>query len=898
MPVFLKRFLLSAISLLAAAFPSGLGAATFNPQPPALPPFVDALPIPPVLRPGPPVAGAIPVLKLEQRQFLHAFHRDLSPTAVWGYDDLFPGPTIEVRSGEPLKVEWHNALPLKPLFPIENPQDLHGVCGHLPPVRTAVHLHGALVSGEHFLDPFHNDDGYPDAWILPGQTQKALYPNRQEAACLWYHDHAVGLTARNNYGGLSGFYIIRDAYEDSLRLPKGPYEIPLMIQARFFRPDGGLDYPSQAAPDEVYGDVTVVNGKIWPYLKVEARLYRFRVLNASNARSYALKLLAKDGGPGPAFHQIGSDGGFLPAPVLLNDPQDPGAPRLDLAPAERADILIDFSGCEGRSFTLNNNSQTDLPANEDPIPDVLRIEVGAASPAGPITSIPRTLRPITRFDPQTIRLTRRIFFSEPDLPGAGQMMLLNGLHWEDPVVERPLLGSLELWELVNETSLMHPFHMHSAQFQVLNRQPINLFLYEKLGAVLPTWKASPPALGEEGWKDTVKVPPGAVTRIIVRFGPYTGRYVYHCHILEHEDMDMMRPFEVVADPKAADQAAGAALPETDPNLTLAKGPLALAGHYQDSDLGSAEDREQGFDIEAPLLGKAGHLRFLSPQGRVLKERALVFVLFDANNKPVTDATRASVRMHEAAHRSGRFAIVSSVKEKLLSPWEVLCLSARTEVYDHKGGLCFGFDGRGRVEAAPGGKLFVWLPEVGDGDKRQVQGPVFFDGHGRVVCDRRRQGQAAADLDGQISFSPNGRYAAIGLSAPVPALEEFKDGKPYETVKISSPDTVLKARPFDNGDLACMGPSDLVFYHRGRELRRDPIAAEACLVRGDKLFCVAKSANGDSDVAKAMDLIRVNADGTDPVAVQGLRGVAVRDAGLNNEIKIVQDSGEVFVYRLR
>jgi len=827
----------------------------------------------------------MPVLKIPQVQCLHRFHRDLPPTKVWAYAASLPGPTLEVRQHQGLEVDWSNQLPAVPLFPVANPQVMHGVCGDLPPVRTVVHLHGASVTGEHFADPSRNDDGYPDAWNRPGGVQRAVYPNDQPATCLWYHDHAVGITARNTYAGLAGFYLIRDAYEDRLHLPQGAYEIPLMIQARSFHADGSLDYPSKASSDEVYGDMTVVNGKIWPYLDVQARLYRFRVLNASGARSYALQLLGSDGKAGPAFHQIGSDGGFLPAPVTLNDPADEKSPRLTLAPAERADILIDFSAYAGQTLTLNNNSQTDETANEPAVPDVLRIRVAATAGPAPKGEIPASLRPIARYDPATVRRTRRIFFSEPDLPGEGQMMLLNGLHWEDPIVEKPVLGSLELWELVNETSLMHPFHMHLVQFQVLDRQSIDLFLYEKLGQVVPTWKAVPPLPGEAGWKDTVQVPPGMVTRILIRFGPFTGRFVYHCHILEHEDMDMMRPFEVVAAPPAADARSEAVAPKTDPNLDRPPGPLVLEAHYRQAMLKEAEDRLGGFEIVPAAPGHVGRLRFFGAGGALLRGQKLAYQV------------HGSRRIRETAVRSRGFAVVTRLQEEVLGPGRVRTLAAETAIYDRAGRRRFSFAGRGRVEASPSASYFIWLPESGDGVDFKVQGPVFLDGRGQVLDDQRDAGQVIGSLAAQVAFSPKGRYAAVAFSAPQLALSFFKDAQPLYQLHFSHPNDFSKAFPFDNGDLACLGFSQLVFYRQGRELARSQVPAESCLAAGDQLFCVTQFDPEDNEQERAIDLVRFDSDGSGQDTVQGLHGMNGLDAGQEAEIQILQPGGEIFVYKL-
>ena len=235
-----------------------------------------------------------------------------------------PGPTIEVRSGNGVLVEWENQLPERHYLPID-----HGLCGagaDLPEVRTAVHVHGAKAPPE--------SDGYPEHWFVPGQSAVGHYPNRQEAATLWYHDHAMGIERLNQYAGLFGMYLVRDELESSLGLPAGEFEVPLILCDRLFDAEGQIVYPSAPTLEspwvsEVYGDVILVNGTIFPYLEVAPQPYRFRVLNASNSRFLSLSL--SDGFP---LYQIGTEQGFLATPAEQR--------ALTLAPAERADLVVDF----------------------------------------------------------------------------------------------------------------------------------------------------------------------------------------------------------------------------------------------------------------------------------------------------------------------------------------------------------------------------------------------------------------------------------------------------------------------------------------------------------------------------------------------------------------------------
>ncbi len=506
--------------------------------------FVDELPIPQTIRPTPGESD----ITVTASQFQFKMHRDLPAETVWGYNGSTPGPTIEVESGQLVRVHWKDELPAKHLF--SEPKNLEMGLGQVPDVRFVTHLHGAVVTESDTSDRLHNNDGWPDAWITAGQEQIAEYPNPQTARTLWYHDHAIGETGRNVAAGLAGMYIIHDAYERSLNLPSGKYDIPLLIRAHGLNNDGSLNYTSDIG-NEYYGNSVSVNGKLWPYLSVEPRKYRFRFVNGSNARSYAMKLVDQaNQSSGPAFYQIGSDAGFLENTAILNDPTDSSSPRLGLLPAERADVIIDFSKYAGHSFVLMNN-QLDPGDAEIKIPQIMLFKVGTELSAPDTSSLPMKMRPIERTDPAQAAATRLIFLSQMNMPSGAQMLQLNGKSWRDPVEEKPVRGTTEIWELVNTLTDEHPFHIHLVQFQILDRTPFDLDEYGKSGKVTPTGPPEAPAPNEMGWKDTVRVARGAITRIIIKFEPFSGHYVYHCHILEHEDMDMMRPFDVI-EPSASD----------------------------------------------------------------------------------------------------------------------------------------------------------------------------------------------------------------------------------------------------------------------------------------------------------------------------------------------------------
>jgi spore coat protein A len=491
-------------------------------NPESLEKFVDPLPIPSVIRPGGTrpnpdhPASLIPYYRLATRQIVSKVHRDIKPTRVWGYGQSSPGPTFETRSGDALLVEWANELPKAHFLPIDH--TVHGAESDKPPVRVVTHLHGGKVPSK--------SDGYPEDWYVPGKSAAYYYPNAQEAAHLWYHDHAMGITRLNVYAGLFGNFFVRDNFEDGLNLPRGKYEIPLTICDRLFDLEGQLYYPISPDPEapwvsEVFGDAILVNGKLFPYLEVEPRKYRFRLLNAANGRFFHLALLS-----GQEFHQIGTDLGLLPAPVALKS--------LVIAPGERADLILDFSGHAGERIVVTNDTIT-----------VMQFRVSRTG--GPDTSsLPSSLRPVSRTPESAALKTRVLTLGEKDdMASNPTMMLLNNAHWDMPVTEQPALDSVEVWNLLNFTDDSHPIHLHMVRFQILDRRPFEPEYYYKGGRVEYIGPAVPPAPNEAGWKDTVQAHPGMVTRIITRFEGYPGRYVWHCHILEHEDNEMMRPYEVI-----------------------------------------------------------------------------------------------------------------------------------------------------------------------------------------------------------------------------------------------------------------------------------------------------------------------------------------------------------------
>ncbi len=517
---------------MAQSMAQPAASAIPNLDPNSLARFVDALPLPRVAQPvdhraapdgtGEHGAGErVPFYRVAMQAMQSKLHRDLPATMLWAFGGAsqasVPGPIFETRSGQGQLIEWVNALPTKHFLPIDH--SIHGAEKEKPEVRGVVHLHGGKTPPE--------GDGYPEDWYVRGQSRTYYYPNRQEPTLLWYHDHTMGINRLNIYAGLLGLYVIRDSAEDALHLPSGKYEVPLVLMDRDLRRDGQLSYPVSPDPErpwvpEAFGEAHLVNGKLFPYLDVEPRKYRFRILNGANGRFYRLSL-----SPEIEMNQIGTDQGLLSAPVPMKDVQ--------LAPGERADVVIDFAEHRGAQVLLMSEAFTLMQ---------FRVAGTAVSDA---SVLPATLRPVERIAESSAVNTRRLTLDEQlNMVSESMGMLLNKTPWHMPITEKPLLNSTEIWELVNLTDDVHPIHLHMVKFQILDRRRFDAFEYMTKGSLRYLGPAMAPEPNEMGWKDTARVNSHTVTRIIVPFVGYPGRYVWHCHILEHEDNEMMRPYEVVA----------------------------------------------------------------------------------------------------------------------------------------------------------------------------------------------------------------------------------------------------------------------------------------------------------------------------------------------------------------
>jgi spore coat protein A len=512
------------------------------------------------------------------------------PTTVWGYglpgSATYPGPTIEARHGVAVDVRWLNNLPSEHLLPVDT--TIHRAHPQLGGVPAVVHLHGGHSEAA--------SDGHPEAWFTPGFLETGPdfvkeiyhYDNDNEAATLWYHDHALGITRLNVYAGLAGFYFVRDANEQALReagvLPDVAFEREIVFQDRMFAADGQLYFPSEpeesGQPEvsvlpEFFGDFIVVNGVVWPYLEVEPRKYRFRLLNGCDSRFLIIEFHAD-------VLQIATDNGLLEKPVVIDE--------LLLAPGERAEVIMDFNGLTpGFETTLTNRGPDEPFRGLNPDGSLNDGEGGELEPADPqttgqllrfrvvqpqsplpdaIVNTGTVLRPpIAPLDTAGANVRRLVLFEAEDAFGRLRPQLgiydpgspLNGslLYGEEPTEIVPF-GDVEIWEVYNATEDAHPIHLHLVAYQLLNRQRYDGEVEEvgedphtggtKLVLEVEELEgpAQAPAANEKGWKDTGVMLPGQVTRLAAKFDR-AGQYVWHCHILSHEDHEMMRRLVVMDD---------------------------------------------------------------------------------------------------------------------------------------------------------------------------------------------------------------------------------------------------------------------------------------------------------------------------------------------------------------
>jgi spore coat protein A len=587
---------------------TGMGSAdTPVPQTPPLEKYVDSLPRPMTAIPDFSVYPGADYYEFTMRQGSWRFHRDLAPATVWGYWATNPhdphkaigmgylGPTLSVIADHPTVVKYRNELPTTHMFQFVIDAIRSGdpqLTPTAPPpykseppfppninVWNVVHQHGGFTPPQSDGMPkqsFSPDGFHAESYttldpsrVKPNEAIYA-YTNHDRSCMLWYHDHAMGMTSLNVYAGLAGLYLVRDPADERLGLPQGEFEVPLILQDRTFHPDGSLAYTMTQRQGE---DTPVVNGKAYPFLAVEPRRYRLRVLNASNERFWRLRFdVPRDVLPQPTlpFWLIGTDSGFRAPLRMLN---------FLISPAERYDLIVDFSQMPmGTTVTLTNyNAPVHFPDGDGPeISEVMQFRVTKPLSGADRTTPPEKLRlpavaPVTP-KPHTRR--REWVVYQHQLFGT---MTFNAVPFAEPSQDFIKAGSTEIWEYINPNHDAHPMHVHLVNFQVLNRQPIDAAGYqadyEKWLAggrkpedrpVLANYLTGPPIPPDpdeaRSNKDTFKSYPETVTRIIIPdISPPTAAiasipgsgtefpatYVHHCHILEHEDDDLMRPWTIV-----------------------------------------------------------------------------------------------------------------------------------------------------------------------------------------------------------------------------------------------------------------------------------------------------------------------------------------------------------------
>src|SRR6266516_6067652 len=407
------------------------------------------------------------------REISRRLHPQLPPTPFWAYDDGSGlagqagsfGMAVAAQSGTPVRASFTHDLPAT--YPGWIPVDTRLTAQPDTVVRAMAHLHGGFVAAGSDGNPAVDFDGFG-----PGETQEVFYTNQlpqMPASLLWFHDHAFGATRLNVFAGLAAAYILRDEHDtgtepNPIDIPGGAYEIPLVIQDRQFNADGTFLYPVSDIPGvvwigEYFGDVMLVNGKVWPFLNVEPRMYRFRILNGCNARILNLDMSGLD------FWQIGADSGLWDIPVRTR--------RLVMAPAERADVLVDFSRFAGARLMLMNHRPPRPVSNPAPqLPQVMQFRVGrTVTQPGP-SVIPSSL-PGSAANLGDPAVTRYITLNEVGAETAEWFLNLNAAHFEDPITETPQVGTIEDWVYINLTGDTHPIHSHLVTFQVIGRTPFD-----------------------------------------------------------------------------------------------------------------------------------------------------------------------------------------------------------------------------------------------------------------------------------------------------------------------------------------------------------------------------------------------------------------------------------------
>jgi len=592
-----------AVGGLSTGYPQTARAARTRSAAGRLTPYLDPMPI---LAENAIDATAGTTVHLSANVITRQVHSQLPATTLFGYEGgpndgaSYLGPVVLAQSGTPVTAHYTNQLAPSDYVKVftNNGSSYAQFNPFTPPeARILTHLHGGLLTGDSDGNPYASPDAFAS-----GQTQTATYPNAgvnadgspylHPASLLWYHDHLLGDTRMNVVAGLAGAYLLRDRFDTGsntlLPGPIGMYELPLVVQDRQFNVDGSLLYP--VAPPELngpwigeyFGDVMLVNGKIWPTLQVEPAVYRFRVLNGCNARILSLRIVRANDRAVPTYI-IGAEGGLLPAgsPVATH--------RLVMAPAERFDVICDFRGLAGQTLYIRNTKPpkpVSTPAPE--LANVMRITVKPMASGG----APMTVPPAgsLQYPLVTSAVTDLTSLGPPLLSGGtvtGRVITLNEIgaettNWElnlnanpygdpddlSPSIEQLRWHDIEDWYFVNTTGDTHPMHTHLFTFRVIGRYDLDVdglvaadggpngvpqLEVDELKPFLTSGLIAPPP-EETGLKDTVKTHPGQVTVVRAKFTPpttafldgqlTTQKYVHHCHIVEHEDNDMMERVEV------------------------------------------------------------------------------------------------------------------------------------------------------------------------------------------------------------------------------------------------------------------------------------------------------------------------------------------------------------------
>lgn len=551
-----------------------------------LTPFQDAFTYVLPLPTDTPAGASVPHYTISFNQFTQKVHLELAPTLFWGYGDGTPGgnpvtigKAIVQPIGQPFNVTFINNLPMGDMNHIFAPflPEVPGTTDFMPSARGVVHLHG--------LPNIEVSDGLPLQWIDPGQKVDLFFPNPTDRTVFsFYHDHAMMITRLNVYAGLAGGWIMVDPNDAAYNLPAGldVYDIPMVLQDRSFYTDGSLNYNM---PGFNY-DYPMVNGTVSPFLNVQPRKYLFRLLNGNQSSFFGIGFsndpTLADLSNVP-FQIIGSDGGFLDATVNMT-----AGKFLPIAPGEKYWVVVDFKGHEGENIIMTNQDPTGIfpgiAAYQNTMGSyfsgfsgpftvnnrIMQFRV-STTPVTDTSTVPETFPPLTPSAEQLIQqatYVRNIViegsatggfpaFDAPNIPGDNNtplmIMPINYSRFADPVTEMPLLGSTEIWNFINPGSEIHPFHTHLVFYRILDRRPFDesKYIADRLTGNLQPLESyvigpvQPAQPWEQGLKETAQCPQGYITRVAIIWGPYAQNYMYHCHILDHEEFEMMRPISVI-----------------------------------------------------------------------------------------------------------------------------------------------------------------------------------------------------------------------------------------------------------------------------------------------------------------------------------------------------------------